>query len=352
MSFYDSTGMVATGSATADDLLSNRCATSVRPQPINWLSRYASALFVTDIMVIVTAVAIGQVVRFGPDSFLQPVGRLNTPSIVVMAVVASVWVVANAAGQCYDQRVLGVGNVEYARVIRAAFVAMGLIAILDVMINGWTARGFLAVSFVVGVPALVVSRWMWRQYLVATRKQRRNLRRVLVLGDLNSSTPLVERMNERPELGYEVIGLCVPDTNSVMYLRGDSRIADVGGIEVPILGAAEDVKDIVTLSGATVVAITSADVIGHDAIRRISWELEALDVEMLVAPAVVDVAGPRIAMRPEAGFPLLHIDSPRYRGANKFLKMAFDRTLASLLILAAAPVLVGCALGDIVKTCG
>jgi exopolysaccharide biosynthesis polyprenyl glycosylphosphotransferase len=78
--------------------------------------------------------------------------------------------------------------------------------------------------------------------------------------------------------------------------------------------------------------------------RELSWDLEGLNVDMLVAPGVADVAGPRMMVRPVAGLPLLHIDKPRYEGANKFLKAAFDRCGAAAIVTMLLPVLLGCAI--------
>ena len=49
-----------------------------------------------------------------------------------------------------------------------------------------------------------------------------------------------------------------------------------------------------------------------------------MNVELVVSPGVMDVARSRLAMRPIAGLPLLHIDKPQYQGAKRLQKRAFD----------------------------
>jgi len=51
------------------------------------------------------------------------------------------------------------------------------------------------------------------------------------------------------------------------------------------------------------------------------------------------VAGPRLVMRPVAGFPLIHVEKPQYNGAKRFSKTAFDLVFASAVLLLITPVL-------------
>jgi len=57
---------------------------------------------------------------------------------------------------------------------------------------------------------------------------------------------------------------------------------------------------------------------------------------MCVAPALMDVAGPRTTIRPVAGLPLLHVDHPELAGGKQTLKGVFDKlvTITALILLA------------------
>jgi exopolysaccharide biosynthesis polyprenyl glycosylphosphotransferase len=57
-----------------------------------------------------------------------------------------------------------------------------------------------------------------------------------------------------------------------------------------------------------------------------------------MAPALTDVAGPRIHTQPVAGLPLIHVTTPRLEGAKGIAKRGFDLTAATaLLVLLALP---------------
>ncbi len=60
-------------------------------------------------------------------------------------------------------------------------------------------------------------------------------------------------------------------------------------------------------------------------------------MDLVVTPGVVDVAGPRLTMRPVAGLPLIHVEKPQYSGTKKVQKLAFDYFVSvSVLFLCAA----------------
>ncbi|WP_240808623.1 DUF6177 family protein, partial [Actinomadura geliboluensis] len=87
--------------------------------------------------------------------------------------------------------------------------------------------------------------------------------------------------------------------------------------------------------GADSVAVLACPEMDGTALRRLAWQIERDDVELVVAPALMDVTGPRISIRPVAGLPLLHVEHPELDGVRKVLKGMFDRTaaLAGLVLL-------------------
>jgi exopolysaccharide biosynthesis polyprenyl glycosylphosphotransferase len=85
--------------------------------------------------------------------------------------------------------------------------------------------------------------------------------------------------------------------------------------------------------------ITDTEHFGAEGIRRLLWELEPIDVDLVVSPGVMDIGGQRLMVRPVSGYPLIHVEKPQYRGAKRFGKRAFDTCFALAALVAAAPVL-------------
>src|SRR5690606_24040211 len=73
---------------------------------------------------------------------------------------------------------------------------------------------------------------------------------------------------------------------------------------------------------------------------------------LVVAPALTDVAGPRIHTRPAAGLPLVHVDFPELEGAKRFMKRAFDLVVSAILIIVLSPVMLATAVAVAVDSPG
>jgi exopolysaccharide biosynthesis polyprenyl glycosylphosphotransferase len=74
-------------------------------------------------------------------------------------------------------------------------------------------------------------------------------------------------------------------------------------------------------------------------LRDLAWQLEKTGTDLCVAPALLDVAGPRTTIRPVAGLPLLHLDHPEFTGLPRVIKAAFDRLIAAIALLIFSPLL-------------
>nr|WP_223205728.1 sugar transferase [Gordonia jinghuaiqii] len=303
-----------------------------RARERSWIRGYLIRLAWTDAVIITIALAIAQFVRFGAGSALQPVTTTKTPIVIVSVALGVCWLLALRAFHTLDRRIAGSGSQEYSRVVTACLSVFGVLAMVDLLFRLNIARGFLALALPVGTVGLLLARWAWRQHLGHQRLKLQNLDNVLIVGSLDSAIPLMERLINQPTLGYGVVGICLPAQ------AGPREFVTVADTKVPVYGTFDDVSSSVEESGANTVAVTSAEALGHAAMQALSWDLEGLDVDMMVSPGVTDVAGPRVTVRPVAGLPLLHIDKPRYEGANRFRKAAVDRVGSAVILAMLVPV--------------
>ena len=85
--------------------------------------------------------------------------------------------------------------------------------------------------------------------------------------------------------------------------------------------------------------VTSSDELPAHEVRRLGWALEASGTELIVAPALTDIAGPRMHTRPVAGLPLIHVESPVFGGRKVWTKVAIDRIAAGIAVVILLPVL-------------
>src|SRR5262249_6134345 len=69
------------------------------------------------------------------------------------------------------------------------------------------------------------------------------------------------------------------------------------------------------------------------------WDLHDGGIELLVAPALAEVARERVEVRPVGGVPLLHVRAPVLSGPQRVLKGLMDRIAAGALLVAVSPVM-------------
>ncbi len=251
---------------------------------------------------------------------------------------AALWLLAIAVFHTRSIRVIGAGIDEYRRIASASFWTFGIIAMATLLAKIFLARGYLAVALPVGTIALLVSRALWRRHIARQRAQGKYQTKVLAIGDRAAVSHLARELTRNPRDGYVVLGAGIPGYGPS---RGKKLI--VHGREIPILGDETHAMAAIGHCGADTVAVTGTERFGVQGIRQLMWRLETMDVDLVVAPGVMDVAEGRLALRPVAGFPLLHVEKPQYQEAKCFQKRAFDFCFALAALLATSPLLIASA---------
>ncbi|NMM35757.1 MAG: sugar transferase, partial [Phycicoccus sp.] len=87
------------------------------------------------------------------------------------------------------------------------------------------------------------------------------------------------------------------------------------------------------------VAVSGADAITSEAVRRLGWDLEGTGIDLALTLTLVDVAGPRVLMHPVNGLPLMYVDEPHFTGPKYALKSTFDWLGALAITILLSPVL-------------
>jgi exopolysaccharide biosynthesis polyprenyl glycosylphosphotransferase len=252
---------------------------------------------------------------------------LHPAYLALSLVIPFVWVLAIFAQRGYERRYLGTGPEEYRRVVDAGLLLFAGIAVSAYAFRGELARGyvFVAVPLTLMISLLVRNRLRHRVW--ALRMRGLGLQKVLVVGRADAAVALIEKLDAEPQHGLAPVGACVPPTGVQV-----SHVNDV-----PVVGDSSRVLQAVEQTAADVVAVVShPDMSGH-ALRRLSWALEERDVELIVSPGIIEVAGPRLSIRPIAGLSLLHLERPAARGGRLLGKAAFDRTVGGAILLLALP---------------
>ncbi len=302
-----------------------------------WQQRYANWLAASDAVVVSAVVATAQIVRFGSvTSGNLWAGYTSVAYSAVSVLIAFAWSLVLAIYHTRAQQVIGAGPEEFRRVWTATLSVFGVIAVISTLFRLDIARGYLAIAFPLGFLALSVNRHLARMYVAAQRRRGRFMTAVLAVGEAQSVTALAQSLTRHPADGYTVVGLCTPGVPQ----REDMVLVVPGLGPLRVFPYEAGIRQAITASHADTVALTSAGELGPEGIRDLSWQLEKLGVDLVVSPGIVDVAGPRLTVRPVADLPLIHVDKPQYQGAKRFQKRAFDVCFSLLALLAASPIMV------------
>ncbi|MBW4043300.1 MAG: sugar transferase [Acidobacteria bacterium] len=302
-----------------------------------WERAFQRRLVISDALILTVTLFGTQAVWLGIDTSLRVATNLPLPVPYSAATVALLvlWMLFLKFLGSRSPRVIGSGFTEYSRIAGASFRLFGLVAIVALMLQFLPARGYIITAFPIGVVLLIGSRWAWRQWLRKQRRSGRYLIRVLLVGSPSSVEHLYEEFGRRAYLGFEIVGACLPKRTS------DSPL----DLPVDRLGAFEDVAAVARRERVHAVALAGSEELPPEAVRRIGWRLESTGVDLMVAPAITEVAGTRIHTRPVGGLPLMYVDSPSYEGGKRTAKAVLDFGLAWFAIIVTSPLMIATAIG-------
>ncbi|GAB4099245.1 sugar transferase [Sinomonas halotolerans] len=307
----------------------------------SWFRTQPARLALVDLGCVVWATNGAQVLRFGVVNEQLRIGGQHTPYALISLAVILVWWLMLGLWGSREQRVLGYGPEEYKRVISATLWLFGGIAIFSYVFQLETARGYVAIALPIGLMSLLAGRWVLRNLLISSRNLGRNLHRVLLIGGEDSVAHLHRQLGKNPAAGYRPVAAYLPGG------RGTTGLQSAAGT-LPVVGHSlvlQDILDAIEESGVDTVAISAGSAFAPSTLRQLGWKLAARDINMIVAPALTDVAGPRIHTQPVAGLPLIHVTTPKLDGSKRLFKRLFDISASGLaLIVLALPMLLVAAL--------
>lgn len=292
-----------------------------------WTSRYLRTVAFADAGCGLIAGALAFEARFGD------VGHKANAYLWLGLALPLLWLAALALSGAYDARFVGVGSDEFRRVLNAGVCLTAAVALASYATKMDIARGYVVIALPTLTCLDLLVRYRLRKNLHRRRARGSCMRRAVVVGHADVISGLICELRRETHHGLDVVAACV---------AGRSRPGSIDG--VPVAGRLTDVADVVRRSAADTVAVLACPEMIGTRLRDLAWELEKTGTDLCVAPALLDVAGPRTTIRPVAGLPLLHVDHPDLQGLRWLIKSAFDRAVAIGALIALLPLLAGIAM--------
>ncbi|MGI8767619.1 MAG: sugar transferase [Propionibacteriaceae bacterium] len=281
----------------------------------------------SDALVGMGAVALGTQVPYALN--FDFVGNIG-----LMFIGALVWPVAIASARGYERRQVGIGGDEMRAVLRALIIVVVLTAFPTGLFDMHPVLRLIVLAVPAATSGSLVARYVARKRLHHRQQAGESIRKVVVVGSAWAAADLCGVLAHEPHCGMQVVGVCVPE----------SEMADAATLNLPVLGDLDHVTAALREFNADAVAVTGGDATRQNYLRELSWALEGEKVELLVHPGLVEVAGPRMHIRPYVGLPLLHVEQPHFTGWRRVFKRLTDVVLTGLGLILTAPVLLAIAL--------
>ena len=246
------------------------------------------------------------------------------------------WLILLWANGTYDRRYLGLGSEEYKRVVRTSVTVVAGVSLLAFSTKTQLSRGTVFTVSVCALCFILYFRVMARQVLhVARKRTGHGAHRMVLVGTLPEALEVYTAVTRSPAAGLIPVAIHITD-----------GYAAARGIETPVpVYAGRDVLSLVREVGADTIAVCGSASAEPGELRRLAWALEGTGIDLVVAPQLTDIAGPRVHIRPIEGLPLLHVEEPTLSGPGWLTKNLLDRVAAAIGLLILSPLLAVIALG-------
>ena len=283
-----------------------------------WTRGYLRQAAIFDFVIAAISSTMALQVRFG--------GELTAGYAALAVLFPFLWLLALRISGVYDDRYIGTGSDEFRKVLNAAVSLTAALAILSYTFNTELSRVYLLLTMPTVTVIDLIVRYALRKRLHKQRALGRFLAAVLAVGPQSAVEDLVTELRRDSSHGLTVVAAC---------LTRESPSSTVAG--VPVVGGLSDVAAAVRRASVDTVAVLSSSEIDGRTLRTLAWELEKTGTDLCVAPALLDVAGPRTTVRPTAGLTLLHVDHPQLSGPRQVVKEVFDRVVAGIALVLLSP---------------
>ena len=290
-------------------------------EPVGWTKSYLRWALLTDCACSLLGGGLALYVRF-----VSQKGYLPSSYLAFAVALPALWCVSVALAGGYEARFIGAGSDEFRRVLNGGVGLAAGVAIASYALKIDFARGYVLVALPSAAAFDLAARYRLRKRLHRLRTQGSCMQRVIAVGHAPAVADLIATLRRDKFNGLSVVGAC---------LAGRSMLNEIA--QVPVFGGLGNVSAAVSQLGADTVAVLACPEMSGIRLRELAWELEETGTDLCVAPALIDVAGPRTTIRPVAGLPLLQLDHPELAGGKQVIKAVFDRLAAGLALVMLAP---------------
>ncbi|HJR02569.1 MAG TPA: undecaprenyl-phosphate glucose phosphotransferase [Methylomirabilota bacterium] len=246
--------------------------------------------------------------------------------LLMLLPILVVWGLSFRAFGLYRPRRIGSHLSEAADVAKASTMGvLVLVAVMTFFFRGYDySRVAIVYFWLLSIAVIWFSRAAFREGLRFARRRGYNLRYAVVVGDGELAAMVVQRMQGRPDVGIQVLGMI-----------GDDKDGPVGARR---LGGYADLRSVLDANTIDHVVLALA----HEDYGRLGGLLDAVGDEPVtihVVPDLLRFASLRGGVEQFEGMPFIHLrESPLY-GWNRLAKRVFDAVFSVAVLALLWPML-------------
>jgi exopolysaccharide biosynthesis polyprenyl glycosylphosphotransferase len=284
---------------------------------LDWKPNLRKNIAIVDLMTLILTLVLILSLRF-PETWRGGLTNYELRNIFLAFLVLVSWLFFLWFNGSRDTNILGFGADEYKKLTNATLYSFTFVAFISYIFKLEISRLFVLSVFPFGLLALFIVRRILRKRLLRARNQGRYLSRVLLLHS-GVSDPVEQRLALAQHAGFNIVHKILTAENFKF-----------------------DVKEIVSKvksNNCDQIMVGQSAVISAAELRKLGWALEQTNIDLIVAPAVTEIAGPRLKVSNVEGLPLLHLEQPTFSGASRVTKRILDLTLSIVGLIIISPLL-------------
>jgi exopolysaccharide biosynthesis polyprenyl glycosylphosphotransferase len=287
-----------------------------------WKPKLRKNLAFFDLLTLSFSISMVLTLRF-PNTWQGSLSNYELRNIILSLLVLASWLFFLWFNGSRDTNILGFGADEYKRLTNATLLSFTSIAFVSYIFKLEISRGFVLLVFPIGLLFLFITRRVLRRRLLRARHQGRYISRVLLLHS-GISDPVETRLAQAQHAGFNIVHKIVTVENLKFEIR--------------------DIVENALSNNCDQIMVGQSAVISAAELRKLGWALEVTNIDLIVAPAVTEIAGPRLKVSNVEGLPLLHLEQPDFSGASRVAKRLLDLSLSIVGLIIISPFLIVIAL--------
>jgi exopolysaccharide biosynthesis polyprenyl glycosylphosphotransferase len=244
--------------------------------------------------------------------------------------IAAATIAALRGQQLYRSRVAAIRSEEVARLGRVAVVSAIAAVVADQLVELALSPAQAVAGAICVFLLLVFGRGRYQMWISRKRSVGQFARPVVVVGNSDEVSSLVELFYESPELGFAPVGI------------SGSREAHTDP-NVRWLGDSGNVLSMVARSGATGVVIATGSM-SSEALNRLVRELHNASIHVHLSSGLTGVNRRRLRVQPVGYEPLIYIEPAKLSKAQDAAKRTLDIVGSTVALVLFAPLIITAAI--------